>query len=34
MFSRKLDLPDHLRTKLQTRFILYKVIEDEEEIPA
>ena len=34
MFSRQLDLPDHLRTKLQTRFILYKVIEDEEEIPA
>ena len=32
--SRKLDLPDHLRTKLQTRFILYKMIEDEEEIPA
>ena len=34
MINRKLELPDHLRNKLKTRFILYKMIEDEEEIPA
>ena len=34
MINRKLELSDHLRNRLKTRFILYKMIEDEEEIPA
>ena len=30
MPDRNLELSDHLRTKLKTRFILYKIIEDGE----
>ena len=28
MLDRNLELSGHLRTKLKTRFILYKIIED------
>ena len=30
MLDRNLEQSDHLRTKLKTRFILYKIIEDDE----
>lgn len=34
MPERNLELPDQLRNKLTTRFILYKMIEEKEEVPA
>ena len=34
MPERNLELPDQLRDKLTTRFILYKMIEEKEEVPA